>query len=376
MVAGSPGQGGAVWAVLQYWLGLRQLGHDVFLLEPIHRESVLPKGSALTSSQNAEYFRRLCDQFDLRGRAALLQTDSRQAYGADYAQLEMVADRADILLNLSGLLRDQNLSSRVGRRVYLDVDPGFTQLWQEAQGVDMGFDGHDRFVTVGTRIGRDGCAIPTCGRRWIPTLQPVVVDYWPRCPPPATGAYTTVGNWRGYGSIDWNGVHYGQKAHSLRNFLSLPSRVSVKLKLAMSIDPAEEPDLTALRANDWELVDPARLTSSPADYQDFIRSSRAELGIAKTGYVAASCGWFSDRSICYLATGRPVLAQETGFTGILPTGEGLIGFRDLDGIVEGIDAIESDYDRHSRRATEIAYEFFDSRKILTALIEKITGEGP
>ncbi len=376
MIAGSPGQGGAVWAVLQYLLGLQKLGHDVFFLEPVRHDSLQPAGSSLQSSRNARYFRDVCSQFGLEGRAALFRAGSRDALGAEYRQLERVADNADLLLNLSGLLRDTNLTARVGQRVYVDIDPGFTQLWQAAEGVDMGFDGHDRFVTVGVRIGQAGCSIPTCGRRWMPTLQPLAADFWPATPPPEGGAYTTVGNWRGYGSIQWNGAHFGQKAHSFRKFLTLPSQVSVGLEMAMSIDPGEEPDLTALAEHGWKLADPSRLTSSPDDYQQFIRASRAELGIAKSGYVAADCGWFSDRSVCYLATGRPVLAQETGFTGTLPTGEGLLSFRELDEIVAGIESIESDYALHSRRAAEIARECFDARKVLARLLEKVMEDEP
>ena len=159
--------------------------------------------------------------------------------------------------------------------------------------------------------------------------------------------FTTVGNWRGYGSIEHEGIFYGQKAHSLRQFIGLPRRTNAKLMPALAIHPEETRDLTALRENGWILLDPAEVARDPRRYREFIQGSRGEFGIAKSGYVASRCGWFSDRSACYLASGRPVLAQETGFSEFLPTGEGLIPFETEDDVLAGIDALRSDYPRHA-----------------------------
>jgi hypothetical protein len=198
-----------------------------------------------------------------------------------------------------------------------------------------------------------------------------VLSAWPvrRANPDAP--WTTVGNWRGYGSIQHGGVLFGQKAHSLRQFMSVPKRSREHFVLALAIHQDEGNDLTALADNGWCLVDPARVAATPDDYQAFIHSSKAEFGIAESGYVAAQCGWFSDRSVCYLASGRPVLAQDTGLAGVLPTGEGLLTFSTQDDAVAGIEAISGDYPRHARAARVVAEECFDSGRVLRRRIEEV-----
>ena len=197
----------------------------------------------------------------------------------------------------------------------------------------MGFAGHSHFVTVGQAIGDPGCEVPTCGLKWITTPQPIVLEHWPATGRITQDALTTVANWRGYGSIEHEGVFYGQKAHSLREFFSLPTLRRKASLLALAIHPEESKDLAALQANGWRLVDPAGWPHTPAGYQRFVQGSKAEFGIAKSGYVAARCGWFSDRSVCYLASGRPVIAQETGFSPFLPVGAGLFAFETIDDVL-------------------------------------------
>jgi hypothetical protein len=182
---------------------------------------------------------------------------------------------------------------------------------------------------------------------------------------------TTLANWRSYGSVESGGVHYGQKAHSLRRLVDLPRRSSERFVLALEIDPAEETEARALRSGGWELADPHRVAGSPAAYRDFIRHSWAEIGVAKAGYVTAQCGWFSDRSACYLASGRPVLAQDTGFGSALPVGAGLLTFADGDEALAGLEALRSDYAGHARAAREIAVEHLDARRILPALLTEL-----
>jgi hypothetical protein len=301
----------------------------------------------------------------------LLLTDSGQTVGLTYDQLRQVADRADMLINISGMLTERALTDRIPIRVYLDLDPAFNQLWHAAQSIDMRFDGHTHYVTVGLAIGQPDCAIPTCGLQWITTLQPVVLAHWPATGASDGGALTTVANWRGYGSIEYGGTFYGQKAHSLRQFFSLPTLTKEQFLLALAIHPAEKNDLEALVSNGWGLCDPAQVAGTPDAYRQFILNSKAEFGIAKSGYVAARCGWFSDRSVCYLASGRPVIAQETGFSRFLPTGAGLFAFATIDDILASIEALRGDYVGHARSARAIAEEYFDSDKVLTQLLQGI-----
>jgi hypothetical protein len=273
-------------------------------------------------------------------------------------------------MNISGLLQDDRLVGEIPVRAYLDLDPAFVQVWHE-QGIDVRFANHNRFMTVGQAIGTPASPVPTCGIDWIPSVPPVVLERWPRVEPAPDGAFTTVGNWRGYGSVEHEGVFYGQKAHSLRRFMSLPRRTQAKLVLALTIHPDERPDLEALAENRWQLVDAREVAGDPDRYQEFIRGSKAELGIAKSGYVESRSGWFSDRSACYLASGRPVIAQETGFSEFLPTGEGLLSFADMDELVAGIEEIERRYDDHARAARSLAEEELDSDRVLGRLVERI-----
>ena len=370
MVAADPRQGGATWAVLQYVLGFRQLGHEVYLVDPVSPKALRPSGVDLSDSDNARYFGQVVNEFDLASRSALLCGTNGATCGLSYEQLQSVARRADVLINISGLLTDENLLKPIPIRVYLDLDPAFNQLWN-TQGLEMRFAGHTHFVTIGTRIGQSDCSVPTCGLEWLKTLQPIALDYWPKVQGCSSSDFTTVGNWRGYGSITHEGVHYGQKAHSLRQFFELPSQTQENFILALSIHRDETKDLAALARNGWHLVDPAQVAGSPGRYQHFIQQSKAEFGIAKSGYVVSRCGWFSDRSICYLASGRPVIAQETGFSRHLPSGEGLFAFNTSGDVLRAVDELRTDYPKQASRARAIAEEYFDSAKVLPKLLQQV-----
>jgi hypothetical protein len=354
-------------------LGLSRLGHQVYFVEPIQEKALRPSGSTLAASENADYFNRIVSEFGLRDRSALLLTNAAETSGLPYEKLRQVAGRAAVLINISGMLTDETLTSSIPIRVYLDLDPAFNQLWSAADGIDMRFGNHTHFVTIGLDIGEADCPIPTCGLPWLKTVQPIVLDRWPVATTIAHDALTTIGNWRGYGSIEYGGVLYGQKAHSLRQFFSLPTLTTEKFLLALAIHKNETNDLRALASNGWQLVDPARVAKTPSTYQQFIQGSKAEFGIAKSGYVLSRCGWFSDRSVCYLASGRPVIAQETGFSRHLPTGEGLFAFRSSDGVLAGIEELRKDYPKQARQARRIAEQYFDSDKVLARLLEKVGG---
>jgi hypothetical protein len=370
MIAADPGQGGAAWAVLQYVLGLRALGHDVYLVEPIARGSIAPYGAPLADSANARYFRDVVSRFDLTARSALLREDTRETIGLTHAELTRAARGCDLLINISGMLTDPALFDAIPRRAYLDLDPAFNQLWHAVEHIDMRFEGHTHFFTVGGLIGTPACNVPTCGRAWQPMLQPIVLSEWPVTPGGPDAAWTTVGNWRGYGSITHDGVLFGQKAHSFRRLLDLPARSGAHIRPALMIHRGEKNDLAALRQHRWDLVDPADVASTPDAYREFVRGSKGELGIAKSGYVESHCGWFSDRSVCYLASGRPVIAQDTGFGAYLPTGEGLFAFSTIDDAVAAMEAVDRDYERQCRRAREIAEEYFRSERVLGALLDR------
>jgi Ser/Thr protein kinase RdoA (MazF antagonist) len=364
MMAGVPGQGGATWAVLQYVLGLRRLGHDVLFVEPV-------EGGWASRPEVVRYFQGLVDRFGLEGRAALVRPGSRETLGLSHGELRNWTRGADLLLNFSGLLREPELLEPIRHRVYVDLDPAFTQLWSEVEGIDMGFEGHHRFASVGLSLGHPGCPIPDCGRRWIPTLPPVVLPEWPRDGAPARHPFSTVANWRGYGSVVHQGVFHGQKAHALRELMDLPRRTSEPLLLALAIHEGDARDRDALEAHGWRLVDPAEVAATPDAYRAFVAGSRGEFGVAKTGYVVSRSGWFSDRSACYLASGRPVLAQDTGFSSHLPVGEGLLSFRSVEDAAAALEELGTRYPRHSRAARELAEAHLDSDRVLSRLLDAV-----
>lgn len=371
MVSADPGQGGATWAVLQYVLGFRQLGHDVLLVEPLRRANEAAHAPRLADTESARYFMSVVERFGLESRAALLCEATGQTVGLDYAAVEAITRRASVIFNVSGMLTDRRLLDPIPRRVYLDLDPAFVQLWSAVEGVDMRFAAHTHFVTVGLLLGTPHCSVPTAGRDWLPTLQPVLLDEWPPAETVPNASWTTIANWRGYGSVHHDGVHYGQKAHSFREHIDLPSRTRVQLRPALRIHPEETPDLAALGAHGWTWHDAAAVAASPDGYRAFIQQSRGELSVAKSGYVRSRCGWFSDRSACYLASGRPVIAQQTGFESVLPTGRGLIGFDTTQEAADALERVEADYATHSAAARELAVTHFDSRIVLSQLLERV-----
>jgi hypothetical protein len=366
MVAGQPRQGGATWAALQYFEGLRALGHEVMLVEPV------PRG-ALRDVRVAAYFAALPLP---AGSAALLgdgDGDGDATLGAPWVDVARFAAGADVLLNLSGLLRDERLLEPIAARAFVDLDPGFNQVWH-SQGIDMGLDAHTHFVTVGTRVGSPGCPIPLCGREWITTLPPVALHHWPRARArPARDALTSVGHWRSYGPVEHGGVRYGQRAHSLRALIDLPGRVAERFELALGIDAGERGDLAALSSNRWGLLDPDRVAATPAAYRDFVRGSKAELCVAKSGYVASRSGWFSDRSACYLASGRPVVAERTGFEPSLPAGAGLLAFTGVEEAAAAVQELAARPVAHGAAARELAEEHLDARRVLGGLLDALGG---
>jgi hypothetical protein len=365
-LARRPAAGGHAWVFLQYLLGFRRLGWDVLFLDWLDSEAC---GGPVERSVHAAWLRSVLKRYGLDGAFSLLDRDTGAA--ADGLPREEVLRRArasTFLLNVMGYLDDEEILAVVPRRVFLDIDPGFGQMWRELGLVDL-FSGHDDFVTVGGRVGESDCAIPTAGLTWLRTRPPVVLEHWPQRRDSGSGAFTSVVSWRGpFAPIEYEGTTYGVRAHELRKFAELPRRSGRTFELALDIHPDETRDLTLLEENGWDLVDPAEVAGDPDRYRDYVSRSLAELMIAKGLYVETRSGWFSDRSACYLASGRPVLAQDTGLEGLLPVGEGLLTFRTLDEAVVGVEAICGDYERHAAGARRIAEEHFDSDKVLSRLL--------
>ena len=374
MLAGVPYHGGVTWVVLQYLLGFRRLGHEVMFVEPVDEAVV---GSADDGADEIavrdRYFHAVTERY---GLAATALVDPRgRSVGVDFADVDAFARSADLLVNLSGVLHPEKWSEWIDRipvRLYVDLDPGFTQIWADGYGIDMGFSGHTHFASVGGTLASDSSPVPSCGLDWIPTLPPVALPWWPFSETQDRGAFTTVANWRGYGSVEHQGLRYGQKAHAFRALADLPVRARESIEVALAIHPEERDDLALLNANQWRLRNPDEVARTPWEYETYVSTSRGELGIAKTGYVVGRTGWFSDRSACYLAAGRPVVAQDTGFAELLPVGRGLLSFSTADEAADALDRVAGAYEAHRRAAREIAEEYLDSDRVLSRLLTALT----
>ena len=373
-VAQRPGSGGHTWVFLQYLLGLQRLGHEVVLVDRLEPDMCLDAAGrpcAVEESGNLAYLAAVMDRFGLGGRWSVLYDGGSRALGMSRSALERAADDSELILNVNGFIDDPEVMRRTGVRAYLDIDPGFGQMWRALDLHDM-FGGHDAYVTIGERIGMPDCTVPACDLEWITTPQPVVLDEWPATGGSERGSFTSVASWRGpFAPIEYEGVTYGLRVHEFRRFAELPRRSRERFEVALDIHEAETADLELLRANGWSLADPAIEAADPWAYRNYVQRSKAELMIAKGMYVSSRSGWVSDRSICYLASGRPVVAQETGFSEIYPTGSGLLAFEDLDGAVAVVEEVAGDYARHARAARALAEEHFDSDRVLRRLLQEL-----
>jgi hypothetical protein len=374
-----PRLGGLTWLHLQFLVGLRRLGWQVLFvdrLEPGMCVDEAGRPATLEESVNLRYFLQVMRDFELTDSFCLLYNRGERVLGLSRSQLLAQAACADLLLNVMGYLEDEEVLGRLALRVFVDIDPGFAQMWYEL-GQHDAFRGHHAFVTLGRGIGRPGCSIPTCGRRWLTMPQPVVLAHWPVQESNPQGAFTSIGAWRGPNApIVYGGRTYGLRVHEFRKFVGLPSRCpQSRFELALDIHPADLRDAQLLRANGWALVDPRVVAGGPAEYRAYLAGSRAEFLIPKHLYVDSQSGLLSDRSTYYLASGRPVLARDTGLAPFYPTGEGLITFATLDEAVAGHERIVSDYMRQARAARQLAEEYFDSDKVLGRLLDRLASGG-
>jgi hypothetical protein len=367
-----PNRGGHTWVFLQYLLGLRRLGWDVVFVDHVDMADCtdeLGRPSGFEGSCQRAYFRRVMGGFGLDQASALLSDDG-SSEGLSREDVISLTRDSSLLVNVMGFLRDEAVLEAAPRRVFLDIDPGFPQMWRDLGLADV-MTGHDDFVTIGQNIGQPDCPIPTCGLDWLTTRQPVVLDQWP-VSEGAGQRVTSIGTWRGaYGPVEYRGRTYGQRVHEFRRFMVLPLLTGTTFELAFDIHPSERADLVSLAASGWSLSDPKAVAGDPWSYRAFIQGSRAEFMVAKGMYVGTQSGWFSDRSICYLASGKPVVAQDTGIRELLPMGEGILPFTSLEEACSAIGEIKDDYQRHGRAARKLAEEYFDSDRVLGDLLSAL-----
>jgi hypothetical protein len=369
-VANKAGNGGIAWVPYAYVNGLRCLGFDAFLVEELDPSTCTdPRGApaAFRDSRNLAFAAQTARQLGQSDHAAVVCGDD--VWGMEPGRLDDVAAEADLLINISGHLTGR-LRDLPRRKVYVDLDPGFTQLWH-AQGLSgPRLAGHDVYFTVGSNVGHRECSIPSSDIRWIPTLPPTILTEWPVVDLPADGRFTTVASWRGpYGRVTDGGRTYGLKAHEFRRFVDLPQRAPATFEIALDIHPDDDRDRESLARHGWRVTDPSVTVPGPLEFRRYVQSSLAEFSVAQGVYVDTSSGWFSDRTARYLASGRPAVVQDTGLAQTLPVGEGLLTFRTPYEAVARIREVREDHERHAKAARAIAEEHLDSDVVLGRMLE-------
>lgn len=363
--------GGMVWSNLQYLMGLARLGHDVYFVEDSEDYPACydPVRDVVDTdpSYGLGFAARELERIGLADRWAYWDAHTSRWLGPCADRILEICASADLLLNLCGVNPVRPWLGGIPVRLLVDEDPAFTQIRHltDPGARDRALQ-HTVFLSFAENLGTGRCAIPDDGFPWLPTRQPVVLDALAVTPAPRDGKFTTVMQWQSYPAREHAGIRYGMKSDAFMPYLTLPQRAGRIIELALG-GPGAPRDL--LRANGWLVRDSREPTTDVPTYLRYIEQSRAEWSVAKHGYVVSRSGWFSERSVTYLASGRPVLIQDTGFSDWLPTGAGVVPFSSPEEALGGIEVINSRYEFHCKAARAIAEEHFDSRGVLSRLVE-------
>lgn len=363
--------GGVTWDYLQYVLGLTQLGHDVYYVEDTGQWPYNPREGGLGKDCdfNVQYLADIMSRYGLAEQWAYRFPWQSRWFGLSAAKRQEVIRSADLLINVSGTLERPEEYRQVSRLAYIDSDPVFTQVKLARGQLDFRklIDVHDVQFSFGECLSAQ---VPETGHQWRPTRQPIVLSEW-RPEKPFREVFTTVMNWTSYKPVVYRNQTFGQKDLEFMRFRELPSLIApTVLEIAVNAGKTRRTPRQLLAHKGWRVVDPAEVCPDLDTYRDYIESSKGEWSIAKNGYVGGRCGWFSCRSACYLAAGRPVAVQDTGFGDVLPVGEGLLSFKTVEEAVTSIKDIEGSYPRHAKAARELAAEYFDATKVLARLIDE------
>jgi hypothetical protein len=373
-LAGQIPLAGIAWQALHYVLGLRRLGYDVWYIEDSGANPYDPRQQSIVEdcSYNVGFVKAMMERFDLGDRWAYWDAAKDEVHGISKERLLALYGEAAALFNLCGAtrLREEHLKCPI--RVFVDTDPVFEQVkvaFGNADSLDyLGM--HTHHFTYGENLGNPDCPVPMETFQWKKTRPPVLVDLWDAGCVAAGPYFTSIASWENKGKdIEFGGETYRWSKHvNFLRFLDLPRQLMQPFRLAMS-PPTEEVE-ARVREGGWDIVDPVPVSADMQSYRDYVVNSRGEFTVAKDIYVRPNSGWFSDRSVCYLAAGRPVITQETGFSKFVETGRGLFPFSTLEEIREAVAQINADYARHSVGAIEVAYEFFDADAVLRKMVKE------
>jgi len=372
--AGQMPLAGIAWQAVHYLVGLEQLGYKAWYIEDSGTNPFDPRANsvAMECEYNVRYLRRVMERYGFGRRWAYWDAIHDLYYGLSRDRVRRLYGEADGLINLCGAtrLREEHLACPV--RIMIDTDPVYEQIkYATADQASRAYlDAHTHFFTYGENLGAADCPVPLCGVPWRPTRPPVDPDLWPDADV-APSSLTTIGTWENKGkNIEFSGSRYVWSKHvNFLRYLDLPRR-RPGVGFRMAILPPDDEVRRVITGGGWGLVDPRPISADMASYRDFISYSRGEFTVAKDIYVRPNSGWFSDRSACYLAAGRPVITQETGFVKNYGGKKGLLSFRTVDEVADAVKKINADYARHSRAAREIAREVFEAEAVLKSVLDR------
>jgi hypothetical protein len=368
---------GMAWMHMQIVGGLQRLGHDAYYFETTSAWPYDPvRNTTVDDSDYAlPYLERVAESFGLSNRWAYRRSYSDKAwFGPSRAKAEELLAHADAVLNVAGATRFAEEGLKIGRLVHFGTDPGHHEIAFAKGQADVRtlIEEHADFVTYGENIGNNDCPLPPLPRLRSRTRQPVLLHLW-HDGAPLKKEFTTVANWRQTGrDIEFNSQTYRwSKHHEFLKFIDLPRRTQQSVELATGLANLSPKERDLLESMGWRLRDAHPFTTDPWRYRDYVQSSRGEFTVAKDLHIRLRSGWFSERSACYLAAGRPVITQDTGFANCLPIGEGLFAFNRTEEIIAAFEAINSDYETHSRAARAIAEEYFRAETVLKKVIDDL-----
>jgi hypothetical protein len=364
-VVNYPEGGGHLWVYLQYVQGLRSIGCDVWWLEEFK-----PSPDSGQDAARIAAFRDRLEPYGLRDRF-ILYTAGGEFLNVSRRRVRAICRETDLLLNFYQRIPRWVLE-QFRRTALVDIDPGLLQYWISSG--EMLVQRHDLYFTTGETVGKPRAHFPDCGLRWIPIRPPVSLDLWPRTPAPPEAPFTTVSGW--WGRSDWirdgDEVYDNNKRHAFLEYAELPRRTQVPLELALDLNlnsPDDEADLQLLASKGWRIRLSPKVAGTPERYQHYIQSSRGEFSCAKQSCMRFQNAWVSDRTLCYLASGRPAVVQDTGPSSILPNGRGFFRFSTLEEAAAALDEIASAYKRHALAARELA-ELFDARRVAETIVRE------
>jgi hypothetical protein len=366
---------GIAWQAMHYMSGLEQLGFEAWYIEDGGANPYDPRANSIVMEcdYNVAFLRRMMERHGFGHRWAYWDAIRDIHHGLSREHIRRLYAEADALINLCGAtkLREEHLACPV--RIIIDTDPVYEQIrYAKADAAARAYlDAHTHFFTYGENLGTVDCPVPLCGVPWRPTRPPVDLRLWSEAHD-VPACFTTIGTWENKGkNIEFDGSHYVWSKHvNLLRFIDVP-RLRPGTCFCIAMLPPSERVRSLIAAGGWSLVDPRPISADMTQYQNFIAASRGEFTVAKDIYVRPNSGWFSDRSVCYLAAGRPVVTMNTGFSKSYPVGRGLFEYASHEEALAGIDAIAANYVLHSRAARDIAVEYFASDRVLGTLLEQV-----